>query len=168
MVTTSTTFQKDSSVNDKNVKQDMAEEQIEEPNFSDPEDFTDDINDSGLFLKKTFFEKYNSFVYKLFSQLFITSELLEDVLKAKPNEEESLEAVVVVDGIPKVGQDKQPRLKQVLDKVFQKVGKVLSAYYPEGPNAEMSDQITTKGYVRKIIYFLLHKKKRLFRQVYLK
>lgn len=55
MVTTSTTFQKDSSVNDKNVKQDMAEEQIEEPNFSDPEDFTDDINDSGLFTKKNIF-----------------------------------------------------------------------------------------------------------------
>lgn len=71
--------------------------------------------------------------------------MLEDVLRAKPNEDESIDAVVVVDGIPKVGQDKLPRLKNVLTTVFSKVGKVLSDYYPEGPNPDQNNQITTKG-----------------------
>lgn len=97
----------------------MADDHAEEPNFSDPEDFVDDIQDS---------------------------ELLEDVIKAKPNEQESIDAVVVVDGLPKVGQEKSGKLKTVLNNVFKKVGNVLSEYYPEGPNPDSDNAIMTKGY----------------------
>lgn len=53
MVTSTFLKESSSSISNEKItnKQEMTEEVIEEPNFSDPEDFVDDINDSGTEIK---------------------------------------------------------------------------------------------------------------------
>ena len=76
----------------------------EEPSFSDDESYKDPIKDD---------------------------ELIGDVLREKPGEAELVEeAVVIVDGIPVVGEERLARLKTVLNKVFQKFGEVRLDEYP--------------------------------------
>ncbi|KAF5284392.1 hypothetical protein FQA39_LY17067 [Lamprigera yunnana] len=75
----------------------------EEPNFSDPEDFVDDITDE---------------------------ELLGDILKQKPKETDGVESVVVVDGVPTVGPDRLEKLQSVINKIFSKFGNIVNVHYP--------------------------------------
>lgn len=107
--------------NDKiiNSKVEMAEEQNEEPSFSDEEGFTDNVDES---------------------------DLLGDILRLKPNPDEVLDNVLVVDGIPKVEENRMAKLKTVLNSLFKKCGNLLSEHYPQGPNADKNGEITTKGY----------------------
>jgi translation initiation factor 3 subunit B len=80
----------------------------EEPNFSDDEDFVDEIDDE---------------------------ELIGDILAKKPRTEEAEESCIIVDGIPKgVGEDKFPKLETILSKVFSKLGPVNSTHYPRDEN----------------------------------
>ena len=75
----------------------------EEPNFSDPEGFVDDISDE---------------------------ELLGDILKQKPSETDGVESVIVVDNVPRVEPDKLEKLQSVINKVLGKFGTIVNQYYP--------------------------------------
>jgi translation initiation factor 3 subunit B len=67
----------------------------EEPDFSDPEDFVDDVDDATL---------------------------MPDLLRQRPKESDGVDNVVLVDGIPCVSADRLEKLKSVLRKIFSKVG----------------------------------------------
>jgi len=86
----------------------------EEPSFSDSEDFIDDVTDD---------------------------ELLADILRKKPSPSDSVDSVIIVDCIPKVGKDRVDKLKNVIKKLFSKFGTVVEAFYP------VDEEGTTKGYM---------------------
>ncbi|KAL1494447.1 hypothetical protein ABEB36_010045 [Hypothenemus hampei] len=92
----------------------------EEPSFSDPEDFVDDISDS---------------------------ELLGDILQQKPKETDGYESVIVVDGVPQVGPNRIEKLKSVINKVFSKFGNLVNEYYPVNTEQNTPLSGTTKGYI---------------------
>ncbi|KAK6171444.1 hypothetical protein SNE40_019633 [Patella caerulea] len=75
----------------------------EEPDFSDPEDFVDDISDE---------------------------DLLPDIFKNKPNETDGIDSVVIVDNVPQVGPERLEKLRNVITKIFSKFGKIKSDFYP--------------------------------------
>ncbi|XP_034087242.1 eukaryotic translation initiation factor 3, subunit Ba [Gymnodraco acuticeps] len=77
----------------------------EEPSFSDPEDYEEDMEDE---------------------------ELMEDILKEKPLEADGIDSVVVVDNVPQVGAERLEKLKNVIHKIFSKFGKIAAEFYPEG------------------------------------
>nr|XP_011742554.1 eukaryotic translation initiation factor 3 subunit B isoform X1 [Macaca nemestrina] len=76
----------------------------DEPSFSDPEDFVDDVSEE---------------------------ELLGDVLKDRPQEADGIDSVIVVDNVPQVGPDRLEKLKNVIHKIFSKFGKITNDFYPE-------------------------------------
>lgn len=78
--------------------------EADEPSFSDPEDFVDDVSEE---------------------------ELLGDVLKDRPQEADGIDSVIVVDNVPQVGPDRLEKLKNVIHKIFSKFGKIINDYYPE-------------------------------------
>ncbi|MBZ3881845.1 Eukaryotic translation initiation factor 3 subunit B [Sciurus carolinensis] len=78
--------------------------EADEPSFSDPEDFVDDVSEE---------------------------ELLGDVLKDRPQEADGIDSVIVVDNVPQVGPDRLEKLKNVIHKIFSKFGKITNDYYPE-------------------------------------
>ncbi|XP_064814341.1 eukaryotic translation initiation factor 3 subunit B-like [Oncorhynchus masou masou] len=80
----------------------------DEPSFSDPEDFEDDVDDE---------------------------ELLGDLLREKPQEADGIDSVVVVDNVPQVGPERLEKLKNVIHKIFSKFGKITNEFYPtvDGP-----------------------------------
>ena len=67
----------------------------EEPDFSDPEGFVDDVDDEVL---------------------------MPDLLRQKPKESDGMDSVVVVDGIPSVSAERLDKLKGVVRKIYGKVG----------------------------------------------
>ena len=71
----------------------------EEPDFSDDEDFVDEISDA---------------------------ELMSDLMSTKPKESDGVDSVIVVDGVPAVGADRLEKLKGVVRKIFTKVSKQLT------------------------------------------
>lgn len=80
--------------------------------------------------------------------LFITltlllhfSELLDDILREKPQEADGIDSVVVVDNVPQVGPERLEKLKNVIHKIFSKFGKITTEFYPEADGM-------TKGYDR--------------------
>lgn len=75
----------------------------EEPDFSDDEDFVDEVTDE---------------------------ELMPEVVSARPKESDGVDSVVVVDNVPAVGAEKSEKLKKVLRKIFEKFGKVVNEHYP--------------------------------------
>uniref|UniRef100_A0A3Q3IJ18 Eukaryotic translation initiation factor 3 subunit B n=1 Tax=Monopterus albus TaxID=43700 RepID=A0A3Q3IJ18_MONAL len=83
---------------------DDPEYEEEEPSFSDPEDFLDDIEDD---------------------------ELLVDILREKPQEADGIDSVVLVDNVPQVGPERLEKLKNVIHKIFSKFGKITTEFYPE-------------------------------------
>ncbi|XP_008544236.1 eukaryotic translation initiation factor 3 subunit B [Microplitis demolitor] len=89
----------DSVLNNDNEWNDDAE-----PNFSDPEDFVDDIADE---------------------------DLLPDILEQKPLETDGIESVIIVDGIPQVETDRFEKLNNLINKLFGKVGPIVNKYYPK-------------------------------------
>lgn len=76
--------------------------------------------------------------------LYLTSytftELLYDVLRKKPKPTDSVDSVIIVDCIPKVGKDRLDKLKNVIKKLFSKFGTVVNTFYP------VDEEGTTKGY----------------------
>ncbi|KAF0037108.1 hypothetical protein F2P81_009982 [Scophthalmus maximus] len=86
---------------------DMADDpdyEEEEPSFSDPEDYEDDVDDE---------------------------EMLEDILREKPLEADGIDSVVVVDNVPQVGPERLEKLKNVIHKIFSKFGKITTEFYPD-------------------------------------
>ncbi|KAK7004024.1 eukaryotic translation initiation factor 3 subunit B [Biomphalaria glabrata] len=96
------------------IEDEEIEVEEEEPNFSDPEDFVDDVTDE---------------------------ELLGDVLRKRPKPSDSVDSVIIVDCIPKVGKERLDKLKNVIKKLFSKFGTVVNAFYP------LDDEGNTKGYM---------------------
>jgi translation initiation factor 3 subunit B len=89
------------------------------------------VNNKVLFSGCDFCE-FNKYLHVLLT------ELLADLLKQKPKESDGIDSVVVVDNIPKVGPEKQEKLKNMIRKIFGKFGKIQTEYFPlEGD--------TTKG-----------------------
>lgn len=74
----------------------------EEPNFSDLEDFIDDITDDVL---------------------------LPEIYQKKPREQDGFDSVIVVDNIPKVGAPRIEKLKSVLKDKFLTYGKFIGEPY---------------------------------------
>nr|XP_046194363.1 uncharacterized protein LOC124024493 [Oncorhynchus gorbuscha] len=99
----------------------------EEPSFSDPEDFEDDVDDE---------------------------ELLGDLLREKPQEADGIDSVVVVDNVPQVGPERLEKLKNVIHKIFSKFGKITNEFYPtvDGPEGLTKGYIfleyPTQTYIR--------------------
>ncbi|XP_063444701.1 eukaryotic translation initiation factor 3 subunit B-like [Mytilus trossulus] len=75
----------------------------EEPDFSDPDEYDEDVTDE---------------------------ELLGDLLKSKPKESDGIDNIIVVDNVPEVGPDRQEKLSKVIRKLFEKFGKIVNEYYP--------------------------------------
>lgn len=75
----------------------------EEPDFSDPEDFVDDITDE---------------------------DLMPDIMRLKPKESDGVDSVIIVDGVPVVGTDRLEKLKNVIRKTYSKFGKLVNEHYP--------------------------------------
>ena len=67
-------------------------------------------------------------------------ELLGDILDKKPVLKHGIDAIIVVDNVPIVGQDRLEKLKNVIKKVFSKFGKIVNEFYPE-------ENGKTKGWV---------------------
>lgn len=89
------------------------DEEEDESQFDDPDGFVDSISDE---------------------------ELLGDILDKKPVLEHGIDAIIVVDNVPIVGQDRLEKLKNVIKKVFSKFGKIINEFYPE-------ENGKTKGYI---------------------
>jgi len=75
----------------------------EEPDFNDPEDYVDDIDDY---------------------------ELMPDIMRTMPKESDGVDSVIVVDGVPKVGAERVEKLKNVIRKIYGKFGKLINEHYP--------------------------------------
>ena len=60
-----------------------------------------------------------------------STELVGDVLREAPRKTDSLDSIIVVDNVPIVGPDRLDKLKNVIRKIFTKIGKIISEYYPE-------------------------------------
>jgi len=85
-----------------------------EPDFCDPEGFVDDISDE---------------------------QLMADLLRQRPKESDSMDSVVIVDGIPTASRDKLDKLKGVIRKIYKKAEKIVqNEHYP------LSESGETKGY----------------------
>lgn len=67
------------------------------------------------------------------------SDLLGDLLKNKPKDTDSIDNVIIVDNIPVVGEERLPKLQNVVKKIYEKFGKILNDFYPTG------DDKKTKG-----------------------
>jgi len=63
-------------------------------------------------------------------------ELMADLLKQKPEEDTSLDNIIVVDNAPIVGPDRMVKLKNVLKKIFQRFGEIVTEFYPTNDNGE--------------------------------
>lgn len=68
----------------------------------------------------------HQFVFIVFS-----TELLEDILQERPQEADGIDSVIVVDNVPQVGPDRLEKLKNVINKIFSKFGKIANEHYPE-------------------------------------
>ncbi|EYC17469.1 hypothetical protein Y032_0030g2068 [Ancylostoma ceylanicum] len=85
------------------VEIDINKENEEEPSFSDPEDYVDDIADE---------------------------DLVMDVLRQQPSKDEYEEACLMIFGIPVVGPERVGKLRTVLTKVFTNVEPDHKAHFP--------------------------------------
>ncbi|KAL7288389.1 hypothetical protein TKK_0017480 [Trichogramma kaykai] len=99
---------KAASAADENVEK-QPQNGEEEPNFSDPEDFVDDVDEE---------------------------ELLGDILATKPSETDGYETVIVVDGVPKVEPKRLEKLQSVVEKILGKHGTIVNKHYPQDPETK--------------------------------
>ena len=60
-------------------------------------------------------------------------------MKKKPKPSDSVDSVIIVDCIPKVGKDRLDKLKNVIKKLFSKFGAVVNTCYP------VDEEGTTRG-----------------------
>ena len=65
---------------------------------------------------------------------------MADLLEDKPKETDGIDAVIVVDCIPVVGQDRLEKLRGVLSKIFGRYGHIQNTWFPD-------EDGKTKGYV---------------------
>ena len=60
----------------------------------------------------------------------------------EPRLDKSIDKIIVIDNIPKVGQYKKEKLKNILNKLLQSYGTIVNQYFPE-------DNGVTKGLEEK-------------------
>lgn len=56
--------------------------------------------------------------------------MIGDILKNRPTQELGLKSVIIVDGIPKIAQERFEKLRTVLLKLFSKCGEIVKDYFP--------------------------------------
>lgn len=78
------------------------------PNFSDPEDFHDEISNE---------------------------DLLPELMAQEPRLDEAHDRIICIDNIPKVGTDKKDKLKKLMGNLLTQYGKIVNEFYPEGDDA---------------------------------
>jgi hypothetical protein len=49
----------------------------------------------------------------------------------EPRLDKSIDRIIVIDNIPKVGQEKREKLRQILVKLLQNYGTILNEHYPD-------------------------------------
>ncbi|CAG0914165.1 unnamed protein product [Notodromas monacha] len=98
-------------------------------NFSDPDDYVDNISDEGKVSKK--FQR---------PRKRRVSELLGDLLRKRPSETSGVETLVAVDGIPVVDATRLPKLQGVINNYFSSCGPVANLHFPKDEAGK------TKGY----------------------
>ena len=76
------------------------------------------------------------------------TDLLGDLLRKRPTESDSIDSVIVVDNIPKVGVERLEKLQNVLRKMFSKFGSIQTEHIP-------MDDGKTKGFVSFFFFKLL-------------
>lgn len=54
-------------------------------------------------------------------------------MKTRPQETDGVESVIVVDGIPIVSTERFEKLRNVVSKLFSKVGEIVNECYPKTP-----------------------------------
>lgn len=59
-----------------------------------------------------------------------------DLLRQKPKETDGVEAVIIVDGVPQVEQDRLEKLKKVIRKIFEESGAIINDHYPMDKNGK--------------------------------
>lgn len=77
---------------------------IDDQNFSDPEDFEDNPTNE---------------------------ELLPEMMAIEPRLDRSVDRIIVVDNIPKVGTEKKDKLRKILTNLLSNYGKIINEFYPE-------------------------------------
>jgi len=60
--------------------------------------------------------------------------LLKDLLADRPTIETGYDCVIVVDNAPKVGPERMEKLKNILNKIFARFGKIEHQYFPVDEN----------------------------------
>lgn len=68
--------------------------------------------------------------------------MFSDLNVPKPKEDDGLESIIVVDGIPQVESSRFDKLHNVITKIYSKFGEIINEYYPK------NEQGCTKGWVR--------------------
>ena len=58
-------------------------------------------------------------------------ELLPELMAKEPRLDRSVDKIVVVDNIPKVGTEKKDKLRKILTNLLGNYGKIINEYYPE-------------------------------------
>ena len=86
----------------------------EEPDFSDPDDFVDDISDQ---------------------------DLMPEIMKQRPRESDGVDSVIVVDGVPVVAGERVEKLKNVIRKIYSKFGRLVNEHYPVTPEGSTKGYI---------------------------
>jgi hypothetical protein len=61
----------------------------------------------------------------------VYTDLLPELMALEPRLDKSIDRIIVIDNIPKVGQEKRDKLRQILAKLLQNYGTILNEYYPE-------------------------------------
>ena len=73
----------------------------------------------------------DNLMFKLdWTMLHYFADLLDDIIDTKPKEAVGIDAVIVVDNLPVIGNERLPKLKGVLKKIFSKFGEINSDFYP--------------------------------------
>ena len=79
---------------EENDSEEEGAEEESDTEFDDPEGYVDKVTDEGKYTSEC-----NLSIYTVH---FVPTELLEDLLKQKPKEEEGVDRIIVVDNAPKV------------------------------------------------------------------
>lgn len=62
--------------------------------------------------------------------MYCVAELVGDILRKKPLVSEYEHCCIIVSGIPVIGEDRLPKLKNVLGKLFARIHEVYRDFYP--------------------------------------
>ena len=88
-----------------------------------------------------------------FTEAELENEIVRELRKQlvpEPGFKDTLDTVLVVDNLPKVGQEKIPKLKTVIEKIYSGCGKIVK----DGLYLPVDDKGNTLGYLIDYFYFI--------------